>query len=469
MKRTLLVTVVACVLTWGYGLCEDEVIDKGGKAAFPLKASKDGRYLMDQAGKPFLINGDTPWSLTHNLTYDEAVRYMEDRRRKGFNALIISVPDAYGPDGSHLDPPDRQGNSPFLQRDITRPVEAYWAHVDRVLSKSEELGFLVLFFPAYLGCCEDGYLKLFLENGPARALEYGRWIGKRYRSRKNVIWVHGGDRDVKEAREIVAQIRSGIKEASPTSLHTVHWAPETDPWVPFGEDWIDIYTTYTYKSVPAQVLSHWNHHPTKPVVLIETHYENDFGKKTADDARKYPYRAILSGAAGHFFGNKPLWFCGRGWETALDSPGSRYMELVGRFFRSHAWHRLVPDLEHRLILDGAGDPGTEEGVQAAVSSAGNLAIAYVPSVRPLKVNLAVLSTGRVRESWWSPVSGKTVQTSLHERGATVVLTPPAPGDWLLVLESFPGSRSRLHAPRLVQRRFAARLLRHRSELCGSSP
>jgi len=58
------------------------------------------RYLADQRGLPFLIHGDTPWSLTHNLTFEEAVRYMTARRAQGFNTLMVSVPDAYDPEGA---------------------------------------------------------------------------------------------------------------------------------------------------------------------------------------------------------------------------------------------------------------------------------------------------------------------------------------------------------------------------------
>ncbi len=31
--------------------------------AFPLKVSRDGRHLVDRAGNPFLVVGDSPWSL----------------------------------------------------------------------------------------------------------------------------------------------------------------------------------------------------------------------------------------------------------------------------------------------------------------------------------------------------------------------------------------------------------------------
>ncbi len=106
---------------------------------------------------PFFIHGDTPWSLTHNLLFEESGRYMKDRRARGFNTLLVSVPDAYDPEGKASYLPDRYGRQPFERDDDwTRPVEAYWSNVDCVFRRAEELGFLLLVAPAYLGCCQDG-------------------------------------------------------------------------------------------------------------------------------------------------------------------------------------------------------------------------------------------------------------------------------------------------------------------------
>src|SRR5512137_128965 len=96
------------------------------EVAFPLGIGPTGRYLADQRRVPFLIHGDSPWSLTHNLTFEEAVRYMTARKAQGFNTLLVSVPDAYDADGGKTYSPDRQGQQPFVESDLTRPNEAYW-------------------------------------------------------------------------------------------------------------------------------------------------------------------------------------------------------------------------------------------------------------------------------------------------------------------------------------------------------
>lgn len=402
--------------------------------AFPLKVSDSARYLVDQSGTPFLVNGDTPWSLTHNLTYDEAVRYMENRRAKGVNALIVSVPDAYGPSGNADNPPDRQGHRPFIGDDVTRLNEPYWQNVDRVLAKSEEMGFAVFFFPAYLGCCNDGFVALFQANGVDRARSYGRLLGQRYAARRNLVWVHGGDLDPGAAADVVRAVKAGIRETDPVHLHAAHWAPETDPFGPLGADFTDLYATYTYKPVSALVSRHHSRQPVKPVVLIESHYESDWAGKSAAEVRLYPYRALLSGASGHFFGNRPLWFCGYGWESALDSAGSRSLEHVGRLFRSRPWPSLVPDREGRFVVAGGGDPNADDGVQAALASDGAFAMAFVPDRRSIHLDLTRLSGATVRAWWFDVATGSAAAAGEFPIAGQREFTAPYVGGSVLVLD-----------------------------------
>ena len=57
----------------------------------PLRVSPDRRRILDADGNAVLLQGDAAWSLIANTTLDEARFYIEDRRRKGFNTLIVSL------------------------------------------------------------------------------------------------------------------------------------------------------------------------------------------------------------------------------------------------------------------------------------------------------------------------------------------------------------------------------------------
>jgi hypothetical protein len=419
-------------------------------AAFPLRIGPTDRHLVDQRGVPFLIHGDTPWSLTHNLTLEEAVRYMTVRKGQGFNTLMVSTPDAYDADGGKTYGPDRYGQQPFVEGDLAKPNEAYWAHVDRVFKEAERLGFLLLVAPAYLGCCQDGYVDLLKKAGPPRAREYGLWIGRRYRTLGNILWVHGGDRNPWDVKDEVRALAQAIREVDEQHLHTGHWANGTAAFDWFGDEtWLDVNSSYTYGPVAWRILSDRGVVPPKPVFLIESHYENDFGGKTADDVRAYPYRAVLSGAAGHLFGNKPLWYCGKGWEEALDSPGARFMAHALAFFRSRPWYELEPDRRHQLVVEGHEESGADEGVQAALTRDRTTAILYLPAARRrVRLDLDQMVGRRLQGHWFDPRTGTAAPIPPFDRRGSMAFDAPAEGDWLLVLDDEakrygpPGGRAR---------------------------
>ena len=66
-------------------------IESSTNPAYPLKASANNRYLVDQNDVPFLMVGDSPQALIGNLSQMEAAFFMENRRRYGINALWINL------------------------------------------------------------------------------------------------------------------------------------------------------------------------------------------------------------------------------------------------------------------------------------------------------------------------------------------------------------------------------------------
>ena len=60
----------------------------GPAATFPLHTEAGKHYLVDAQGKPFLIHGDTAWSLMVQLTDAEVDQYLDDRKAKGFNTIL---------------------------------------------------------------------------------------------------------------------------------------------------------------------------------------------------------------------------------------------------------------------------------------------------------------------------------------------------------------------------------------------
>ncbi|RYF58660.1 MAG: DUF4038 domain-containing protein, partial [Cytophagaceae bacterium] len=83
LRRTVLlavfsITVIACHTS------EKAVIDSP-----KLSVTSTGRYLAVGDNKPFFWLGDTGWLLFGRLTREEAETYLENRKQKGFNVILI--------------------------------------------------------------------------------------------------------------------------------------------------------------------------------------------------------------------------------------------------------------------------------------------------------------------------------------------------------------------------------------------
>ncbi len=111
-----------------------------GAVQFPLRLDPDGRRLEDVLGRPFLVNGDSAWSLMVMLTKPQVESYFDDRRQKGFNSVLVNLIErGYG------GPANTDGQLPFVPADdYTAPNEAYFAHADRVIDEAAERDMLVL-------------------------------------------------------------------------------------------------------------------------------------------------------------------------------------------------------------------------------------------------------------------------------------------------------------------------------------
>ena len=121
---------------------------------FPLKASPNKKYVVDQTGEPVFLNGFVSWRLIYALPFNQAKQYLVDRKAKGFNAIMIHIlPDAQfvenGTTSLSYSP-----NS-FFDYDISKPNEQYFAYMGSILNLCNEMNMAVFVAPLYLGCCHD--------------------------------------------------------------------------------------------------------------------------------------------------------------------------------------------------------------------------------------------------------------------------------------------------------------------------
>ncbi len=415
---------------------------------YPLKAGPTGRYLVDQRNRPFLIVGDSPQAMMVNVSEADAERYLSDRARAGFNAVWVNLltGDYTGgrDDGSTSD-----GIRPFrVNGDLSTPNDAYFAHADAIVRSAARHGIAVFLDPIETG----SWLETLRRNGVEKAFAYGRYVGERYRSFPNIVWLNGNDfqtwRNAGDDSVAVAVAR-GISSADPAHLQTVELnylvsgSLDDSRW----QGIVGLDAAYTYAPTYAEVLKEYSRRDFLPVFMIEANYEGEHDFIGPQTLRRQEYWSLLSGASGQFYGNKYTWPLAKGWKQHLDTVGSREMTYVTNLFAPRRWFDLVPDSDHQVLVSGygwfesKGSVNKTDYVTAAATRDGKLVVAYLPSGRKVLIDLSRLS-GSVRARWYDPTDGTYAPAAgapLKNSGIRG-FKPPGKNhggddDWVLVLEA----------------------------------
>jgi hypothetical protein len=409
--------------------------------AFPVKVSENSRYLVDQDGRPWMMNGDSPQCLSANLSVVDMDFFFANRAGHGFNAAWVNLlcgPYTHGRDDASTF--DRI--KPFTNdKDLSTPNPAYWERMDTMVDLAGKHGITLVLDPAETGTFAE-WLK---DNGAEKSRAYGQFLGRRYRDELNIIWMLGNDyREPDKYDEYVTALSKGIREADPAKLQTVEL---TDPVSTSYDDpsWpslIDLNAAYAYTPTYAIVRRAYIERPTKPVFMVESNYEyenNDGGPAASDEGlRRQEYWTMTSGATGQLYGNKYTWGLeDTDWKQHFDTPAVDQYTLMASFFGERAWQDLVPDLDDRFLTKGAGDAKTEGDVldselaTDAVTPDGRLAVVYIPTSRTVEVDVSRLDPN-VKARWFDPTDGTY-------RDAKAPYTTPGKNsagdeDWVLVFD-----------------------------------
>ena len=418
-------------------------------ATFPLAISPNRRYLVDHRKHPFLIVGDSPQSLFVNTSVEQAKHFLVDRKAAGFNAVwvnLLCVGYTGGrPDGSTYD-----GIRPFRQEgDLSTPNEAYFARADAMIRLAAKQRMAVFLDPIETG----GWLTVLRDNGLKKAYAFGRYLGVRYRKFPNIVWMSGNDFQswrTPSDDALVLAVARGIKATDPNQLQTTELnffdsgSLDDTSW----KGLISLDSAYTYMPTYARVLKEYRREDFLPVFMVEANYEGEHDYTGPQTLRRQEYWALLSGAAGQFYGNKYTWPFVTGWQGHLDTLGSRQMTYATNLFARRRWFDLVPDDDHLVVVSGYGSYSATGSVQASnyVTAArtpdGRLVMAYVPEGQTIGVDMSKLAA-RVRARWYDPTNGtyRRVPGSPFNNAGTRGFSPPGENadgdpDWVLVLTAF---------------------------------
>ena len=417
------------------------IVIAGSTSLFPLHVEAGKRYLVTAQGTPFLIQGDTPWLLMTQLNKADVDLYLDDRKAKGVNTILVELIEHYYSDNA---PANWYGEAPFqVAGDFSTANDAYFDQAEYVVAEAKERGMLVMMTPAYLGYegGSQGWYQAMGQTGNANLELYGQYIATRFAPYGNVLWVEGGDYDPPDRARMHAVI-DGIQGIETTSLHTFHGARGTAAlqWLGASETWLDVNTIYTDKNtVMAEAQGEYNR-STMPFFLIEDSYENETAN--ALETRQQAWQAVLSGAAGQLRGEASIWRFDSSWKSNRDTEGARTMIYLRNLLESHAWWTLVPDFSNNFLTAGIGSGATR--APAAVASDGTFAFIYTRDVRDLTVDMGKLSPLSVRARWYDPTNGSfaAVSGSPFPNTGSRVFRPTGNNalgktDWVLVLDANP--------------------------------
>ncbi len=455
---------------------------------FPVKYSANKRYLVDQNNVPFPILGRTSWFIT-SLSVADYHTFIDDTAARGFNAIEFHVLN-HDPRGNN-EPLSGNNATPFLKRldgntwngslfygtitneapDFTTPNSNYWNHVDGLLNYAESKGILVFMFPAYVGYNggDQGYMQELVANGPTKMQSYGTWIATRYKNQKNLVWMMGGDMGTAPRAFNTAQtavetaLFNGVKNvAGKQSIYfSAEWESES-----IGTDQVNLGASMTLNGVyswTGRVAYNgrraYAHSPVQPAFLLEEPYDeegpdaNPFGTGTVNPSSTQPVRRFqwwgwLSTIGGYISGNGYVWPFNPGWQSHLDTQGTRDMTRLNAFVNSIPWYNLVPSGlggMRALVTAGGGTAATNADfstyVAAAATPDGKLLVAYIPPAHngSITVDMSAMS-GLVRARWFDPTSAaySGTQTGLANSGLHP-FNPPGnnsvgQNDWVLVLD-----------------------------------
>lgn len=404
-----------------------------------LSVATNRRYLQGSDGRPFLLCGDSGWCLTVQLTRPQVDQYLDDRKAKGFNAILLEVvEDEFGAAA----PANAYGNSPFVGGDFTNRSEPYWQHIDYIINAAAQRGIVVWMCALYFGfdvagSHPEGWLDAAEAAGAAAIENYGSFLGARYRAHNNIVWVNGGDH--RETTPTIANaLATGILSQDTRHLVTTHWARDST-----GTDgspsWLTLNCSYTSQSNTAsRVRTDYNNHVgSLPTHLIEAHYEGSFQggpTRTGLDTSRQAWQALLEGSCGQFFGNHTIWQFLSGWESSLGSSGAVYQQHLHSFFRQIRWWDLVPDSGSAMVTAGRGTLATSTYVTAGKTSDGRLGVVHIPGGGQITVALSQF-TGPIVARWFDCATGAWSSAGSFSNSGSQNFDPSGTADATLLLEA----------------------------------
>ena len=474
-KHIILMAVCPVIISCNSSCGTEELQQDSGQQDGRVIVSPDGRYLMYENGKPFFWLGDTAWMLIDKMTFEEARFYLKKRAEQGFTVVQVA---ALGDDFATFKP-NYLGEKGFLDKDYTIPNDKYFDNVEKIIDMAAEYSLVVAFLPNWGDkiCRMYGYGTVIFDT-EEKAENYGRYIGKWFKDKKNIIYVLGGDRPAvgEEAgkpfdiRNIVRAQARGIalgicgKEDYGCCTMTYHpngWHSSAlwfhdDPWLDFN---MEQNGHFFDNDVWEKISLDYNRIPHKPIIDGEPTYESlelkDLGGtiSSGPHVRRYMYHDLFSGAFGHTYGEGSMWrFYNpekepvedgfqqdkenvRAWKENMDLEGALQMVYGKKLMMSRPYFTRIPD--NSIVSELYSG---HQRISATRDKDYTYAMIYTEQGKPIVVNTTLFGKGNLIKAWWfNPSTGKSEYLGEILKSRETEFVPKTSGlgnDWVLVIDAF---------------------------------
>ncbi|MEO8475194.1 MAG: DUF4038 domain-containing protein [Chryseolinea sp.] len=363
-----------------------------------LSVSKNGHYIVDRINQPVFWQGDTEWELFHLFHAKEAQALLLERKKQGFNFVQIMATGVFPEWGQSKGVEFKSKEEAWANANPNTPNLKYFARVDSIISLAEKNNMTLVVGIFHAADLDKKRITLSNIKG------WATWIAKRYKAAPNIIWSmypHADSASVPIIKLAVEGLQAGDGGAhfitihpdpSPKSSSFMH----TSPWLAFNtlQTWSNEYINYE------MVFADYQKTPAKPVINGEARYESEDGT-TPLQTRMAGYWSCLAGGF-YSYGHESNWKSPLTWKTWFNSDGAKQMKIMGDFFRSINWTKMVP--EQSVLVNPA------KGDVASISTDKDFAIVYITNQKPFSVQLNKLKSKEITGWWIDPVTGNKTKS-----------------------------------------------------------
>ena len=416
-------------------------------------ASVSGTKILDQNGQPYWIQGCSPQLMAVKGLHTDFDAYFSAVAALGYNAAqVMSCTD--NANGGNVGGVNANGDAPFgTASTFASPVTAYWNLIDDLVTTAAGYGITV-----FLAVVDN--ISAFGGNigsmSSTNATNYGTFLGNRYKTATNIVWIVGNDylssqwagRDANYKHVMDAIAAAGDAHIMTAWFDTPVGASGTGKDNTAWDTYTDLAGIYTYANTYTSYrASIADTTPTIPVYGQEMSYDGEKNTvvgppSTSKHAlRRFSWEAATCGARGAFFGQHDVWTFDGSQLTAVADAASAEQAIVTTTVKAiGGWETLANNAS--LISGGAGTADNTTGANyetdtfatAAITSDGKHAICYFPNNRgSVTLDLTQMTSGTKVATWLDPSNGSTSSESTPASPTMPGSNHDGDADWVLLV------------------------------------